>query len=1294
MPKSDVLLVLRWLFLCLALLLAPSTFGAPVINEFLAANESGLADEDGDFPDWIELLNPGPGPVSLAGFFLTDDPADLRKWRVPDTVLDPGRFLVVFASEKDRRNPAAPLHTNFRLSADGEYLALVAPDGVTVVSACAPAYPPQFENQSYGLTQVTPPVWSFFSAATPGTTNVAGNRAGPIIQALERDPPQPTAGPLTIAARLIPVNASVGTAKLYYRRMFAVETVLTMRDDGAGGDLTAQDGIWTAVIPAEAFGPGEMTRWRITATDTQATQTKEPPFRAPVDSEQYFGTVTQDPRIRSLLPVLHWFTSNPSGAGTYGGSRGAVYYDGEFYDNVLFSLHGQSSSGFPKKSYNVDFNRTQRFRWSTNAPRVADIDLLTNWADKSKARHVLAYEVMREAGVAAHFAYTVRIQQNGSFFSTADMVEDADEIYLERAGLNQDGALYKVYDNLLNKDAGNTANTGVEKKTRKSENNGDLQALIDGLDLTGTALKNYLYDHIDIPACVNLLAANSVIRNIDMHAKNWYIYRDTGASGEWAILPWDLDLSHGRVWNQQFEYFDNALYTDGFVVTGTSVRLVSHLFANPEIRSMILRRIRTLSDRFLQPVPVPGTPETDLYYERRLNEMSALIDPPAIVPSDARLDFEKWGSWLQGGATVPYTSTNVAVETMAEAIQRFKTEYLPVRRTYIYDRQVVGRGGEIPLPQTGGGARTNFAPLVATGAAAKALVPANGGLGSTWRGAPAGEPFNTAGWLSGVTGVGYERGTGYGPLIGLNVNNQMRSNNSVYIRMEFNLSDPAAFDRLELRMKYDDGFVAYLNGVLLTSANAPTPPQWNSAALVSREANPNAFAAFDVSDKLSVLRSGRNVLAIQGLNDALSSSDMLIIPELHGGRVVPPSTNEPPIAFGTLDVSPASGNQDEEYIQLLNTNDLAIDISGWQLTGGVEHLFPGGTVIPAYGAIYITPSAAAFRARAVAPKGGQGLLVQGGYQGHLSNLGETLVLRDPSGQTNAVLTYVGQPSDAQRYLVISELMYHPPGDGLSEFIELLNISPSVTLDLAGVRFTQGVEFDFTGSAVTALPPGGRVVVARDLPAFTAVYGSDRPLAGAFTNGTALSNGGEPIKLEDAEDGTIREFTYDDQSPWPVGGDDGYSLVLIAPETNPDHALPANWRASERLGGNPGWPDSPGFPMDPLGDANLNGEKDLIDYALGHDLGLPPLRARLVLEPEGSGGKAALRLIYPVSLRAQEVDVVAVYSTDLVTWQNAAPHLELISRTAAGDGRELLAWRVQSPLNDGRSVFIRLQARLK
>lgn len=1256
----------------------------------MAANESGLADEQGEFADWIEIHNPETVPVSLAGYHLTDNPANLDKWTFPDVTLNPGAYLVVFASGKDRQDLAGRLHTDFQLSADGEYLALVAPDGLTIVSAMAPRYPPQFENISFGLGG-SPSAWSYFSTPTPETANGSGVRAGPIISALEPNPPQPVTGPLAVAAKVLPVNQPVATVRLYYRRMFGTETMLWMQDDGLGGDAQAGDGIWTALIPGTAFAPGEMTRWRLVAADRQGVETKEPAFRAPLDSPQYFGTVAQDARIRTALPVLHWFTTNAARAGTASGARGSVYYEGELYDNVLFSLHGQSSSGFPKKSYNIDFNRAQRFRWNTQAPRVADIDLLSNWADKSKVRHVLAYEVMRLAGVAAHFAFTVRVQQNGRFFSTADLVEDADEIYLERAGLNRDGALYKVYNNDLNRDAGNTATSGVEKKTRRFENNSDLQALINSLDLTGRALENYLYDHIDIPRCVNLLAANSVIRNIDMHSKNWYIYRDTGRSGEWAILPWDLDLSHGRVWNTQNAYFDNGLYTDGYVVTGTSIRLVSHLFANPAIRAMILRRIRTLTDRFLQPPPEPGTAENELYYERRLNEQSALIDPPSIAPSDARLDFEKWGSWLHGGATVRYTNTNPAVETMAEAIQRWKNEYLPGRRKFIYNTQIAGRGGEIPLSQTGGGPATNFTPLLAMGAPVNALVPSDNALGLTWTGSPSSEPFDVSGWLSGFTGVGYERGAGYEALIGLNVSARMQTNNSIYLRMEFDLDDPSAFDTLQLRMKFDDGFVAYLNGDLLASANAPATPQWNSRATALHEANPAAFTLYQVTPHIGRLRAGRNILAIHGLNDSVNSSDMIIVPELHGGRILPATTREPQILFGRIEANPASGKQDEEFIQLLNPNSIAVDLSDWRLSGGVEHTFLGGTVLPPNGAIYVCPDAAAFRARNVSPRGGEGLLVQGGYRKHLSNWGETLLLLDASGATNNTTTYPAQPSDAQRYLVISELMYHPSGDGRAEFIELLNISPSVTLSLPGVRFTQGVEFAFAGSDLTALPPGGRALIVRDLAAFQAAYGTNHPVAGVFANGSALSNGGERIKLEDAGNETILDFTYDDQAPWPVDTETGHSLVLIGPETHPNPALASNWRASARPGGSPGGPEILGFPKDPMGDANGNGERDLIDYVLGNDLGLPPIPAKLALRPDPQGGPAELHLIYPISLRGKDAQIRVFYSVDLATWQDAAAHLELVSRQPLGEGRELATWRIKLPLREMPRVFLRLLA---
>ena len=123
------------------------------ITEFLASNSSGLQDEDGAYSDWVELLNTSASPVSLDGWFLTDDAANLTKWRFPATNLAPNSFLIVFASGKNRAVPGLPLHASFALGAGGEYLALVKADGVTVASEFAPEFPPQSGNISYGLSQ-------------------------------------------------------------------------------------------------------------------------------------------------------------------------------------------------------------------------------------------------------------------------------------------------------------------------------------------------------------------------------------------------------------------------------------------------------------------------------------------------------------------------------------------------------------------------------------------------------------------------------------------------------------------------------------------------------------------------------------------------------------------------------------------------------------------------------------------------------------------------------------------------------------------------------------------------------------------------------------------------------------------------------------------------------------------------------------------------------------------------------------------------------------------------------------
>jgi hypothetical protein len=125
---------------------------APVISEFMADNTGPFTDEDGEATDWIEITNAGDAPIDLAGWSLTDNDGNLAKWLFPSTPLDPGQFITAFASNKDRAASGSPLHTNFRMDADGEFLALVRPDG-TIASQFAPTFPRQIEGVSYGVGQ-------------------------------------------------------------------------------------------------------------------------------------------------------------------------------------------------------------------------------------------------------------------------------------------------------------------------------------------------------------------------------------------------------------------------------------------------------------------------------------------------------------------------------------------------------------------------------------------------------------------------------------------------------------------------------------------------------------------------------------------------------------------------------------------------------------------------------------------------------------------------------------------------------------------------------------------------------------------------------------------------------------------------------------------------------------------------------------------------------------------------------------------------------------------------------------
>ena len=141
------------------------------VNEVVSASYSGLADEDGEYEDWIELYNGGRSSVNLKGWSMTDDPGVPRKWLFPELEIAPNDYLVIFASGKNRSiGMGARLHTNFKLGRGGDAVYLFPPDlPVVVESQSVDPLPELRDGVSFGRDPEG--AWRFFVDPTPGEAN-------------------------------------------------------------------------------------------------------------------------------------------------------------------------------------------------------------------------------------------------------------------------------------------------------------------------------------------------------------------------------------------------------------------------------------------------------------------------------------------------------------------------------------------------------------------------------------------------------------------------------------------------------------------------------------------------------------------------------------------------------------------------------------------------------------------------------------------------------------------------------------------------------------------------------------------------------------------------------------------------------------------------------------------------------------------------------------------------------------------------------------------------------------------
>lgn len=139
------------------------------INEFMASNSSTVADEYGEYSDWIEIYNADTEPVFLGDKYLTDNLSNPDKWPLPSTYLSPSEFILIWADGDPGKGDR---HSNFKLSASGEEIGMFDAEGTGFHPIDTLIYGVQSTDISQGRFGDGEAEWRYFPIPTPGYSNM------------------------------------------------------------------------------------------------------------------------------------------------------------------------------------------------------------------------------------------------------------------------------------------------------------------------------------------------------------------------------------------------------------------------------------------------------------------------------------------------------------------------------------------------------------------------------------------------------------------------------------------------------------------------------------------------------------------------------------------------------------------------------------------------------------------------------------------------------------------------------------------------------------------------------------------------------------------------------------------------------------------------------------------------------------------------------------------------------------------------------------------------------------------
>ena len=886
----------------------PLKTGSVILSEVLPIPHAGLKDEEGEVSEWIEVYNGSGDEVDLEGWSLR---MGGQEWMFPTFVLPAHEFGIIFATGKDRADPGRVLHARFSLPDAGGMIALCDAGGSEQSRFEYGAASP---DVSYGWVD-KPEMVGFLEDPTPGAQNRGEplpNAEAPVVSMSHVGGIVRAPVTVSITSGALPeggvIRYSLGASSPkeespIYESPIVVERSTTVRA--------------AVFAPGYLRGPVAQSAFVFLDRDVQQFTSNLPVIVA--DSAGAHIDSDYRPWVKRKYRPVHANIFDTKG------ERARLTQEPDYSGFGALRVRGHSSATlFPKKQYawevRDDCGEDQDVSL-LGMPAESDWVLAAPFSDKTLMRNVLAFEMGRQlfgqgGGSRTRFV-ELFLNQNGDDVTMGDY----QGVYVLTEKIKQGPSRINVEElspfatsvdeisggYIFNIDKGTEWDETIRTNTHSMEvafvepdkpTGAQKAYLRDYLDRYERALQSDDFDDpelgyaafIDTESFIHLNWMVEIFREID----GWWIssFFSKPRGGKIRAMPlWDYNLSLGNADYKQ-GYRPTGWHRD--TLPGNGHPWFHRLFDDPLFEQRYWER----------------------YFELRQSLFSThhllgLIDDYAeTLRESAARNFSRWPIlgrhvWPNAPGARARRTFDAEVDWMKDWL-RTRLEWID--QQYIAPPKITRSGGIVTMElppgvdgeifyttdgtDPGRRGRNPWRSLVTSSKVpAEVLIPSPKNAGhrlefGQWTGTA--KPPNSGQWTKVKNGaVGFEElPADYEPYIHHHVREMFGNATGCYIRIPFSMDDhqaTAQLERIALRMRCDDGFVAYLNGAKIAAKNAPDNLDWRSSALrITDDRQAIRWEDYDITAFRDHFRPGLNMLAIHGLNEKKGSSDALWIAELAG----------------------------------------------------------------------------------------------------------------------------------------------------------------------------------------------------------------------------------------------------------------------------------------------------------------------------------------------------------------------------------------------------------------------------